>query len=668
MDEAGRKSPRVEPGDRAGRVAPSADSNRAPGRARPTSVRVRIAALLAVTTFLGSTPASAFDLFGLHLFGSDKADEVPAPDARRYTVAFRVETSDPDLEKALQAASTLWSEREGKPPPSTPALLSRASGDYGRLLAALRSAGYYGGAIAITVDGRPVEDLAPDATLADPAAVAVTIDSGRRFVFGSVAMKGRAAPDAARDERAATPESLGLLTGEPARADVVLNAETALVDAWKRAGHPKARALPRVLVAHHRTGRLDVELAVEPGPAAVYGQVKVAGTKDMDPAFVARQTGLTPGRPWNPAEIEEARKRLRRLQVFSSTRIVEDPAIDRLGALGMTVQVAERPLHVFGGGASYSTVDGTGIEGYWQHRNLFGAAESLKLEAKVSGIAGVDPRDFSYKAAATFLKPGIFTPYTDLTAQILASREVLDTYTQDTIRARIGLAHEITTRLTAKTAFNLEFDKVDDAYGKRDLILTSLPSELAWDGSDDKREPSRGFRAKAAVEPFYEAKFGNTGAILRFDASAYRALDPDRRFVLAGRIGVGSLVGARAAELPPDRLFFAGGGQSVRGYGYRTLGPIGPGGAVVGGRSLIEGSLELRMKLTDTIGVVPFVDAGSAYAGRVPDFSERPKIGAGLGLRYYTGLGAIRVDAAVPVDPVRGDPRFALYIGLGESF
>ncbi len=663
------KSSRIEPDDRAGRVTPSAGSNRAPDLARPRSMLVRIAFLpVALATLLGSAPASAFDLFGMRFLEADKGDEVPSPDARRYTVAFRVTTTDPDLEEALKAASTLWSERAGKPPPSTPALLSRATGDYGRLQASLRTAGYYGGAIAITVDGRPVEGLAPDAGLADPAVVAITVDSGRRFVFGSVAMKGRAPPNADRDGRAATPEGLGLISGRPARADVVLNSETALVEAWKRAGHPKAQALPRALVAHHATGRLDVEIGAASGPAAVYGRVGVSGTRDMDPDFVARQTGLEPGRPWNPAEIEEARKRLRRLQVFSSTRIVEDPAIDRLGALGMTVQVAERPLHVFGGGASYSTVDGTGIEGYWQHRNLFGAAENLKLEGQVSGIAGVDPRDFSYKAAATTLKPGVFTPHTDLTAQILASREVLDPYTQDTIRARIGLAHEITTRLIAKTAFNVEFDRADDAFGKRDLVLTSLPSELAWDGSDDKRAPSRGFRAKAAIEPFYEARFGNSGAIMRLDASAYRALDPGRRFVLAGRIGVGTIIGARARELPPDRLFFAGGGQSVRGYGYRSLGPTGPGGAVVGGRSLIEGSLELRMKLTDTIGVVPFVDVGSAQAGRVPDFSQRPKVGAGLGLRYYTGLGAIRFDAAVPVDPVRGDPRFAVYIGLGESF
>jgi translocation and assembly module TamA len=168
--------------------------------------------------------------------------------------------------------------------------------------------------------------------------------------------------------------------------------------------------------------------------------------------------------------------------------------------------------------------------------------------------------------------------------------------------------------------------------------------------------------------------------VSRVDGSAYFSFDSMGRYVLAGRVALGSIVGAPADEMPADRLFFAGGGGSVRGYDYRSLGPKLPNDYIVGGESLAEASLEMRIKVTDTIGIVPFVDAGSAFSSSFPNFDETIKVGAGLGLRYYTGLGAIRLDVARGLTQVEGrvlnggdvkrlhTPPVAIYIGLGESF
>ncbi|WP_454814627.1 autotransporter assembly complex protein TamA [Labrys neptuniae] len=650
-----------------------------PARQRLAKGLALSVAVMALIAGAKPQPAAAFKLFGYNFFGSD--EKPVSPDAQTYKIEVVIAGGDKDIKSAVEGASSLYSGKDETPPPSTPAFLSKARTEYDRILGTLYANARYGASISILVNGRKLEEIPVDATLPHPVPVVVNVNPGPVFTFGRIRLENRA-PHSPIDDipKTKTPERLGLEPGHQANSDIVLSAEQAMIDAWRRQGFPKAKALPRVITADHVNNRLDVTLAVEPGRLARYGRMTVDGTKDMNPAFVARQTGLRPGDQYDPAEIELAKRRLQRLQVFSTTSIVEGDAIAADSTMPLMITVSERPLHVFGAGAEYSTTDGIGLNGYWEHRNLFGEAERLRFDATVAGVDSTDPTKFTYSGGVTFVKPGIFDPFTDLTAQLLAKREVYDPYSQNTFRARIGLAHEFSERLTGKIALNGEYDQVEDFYGKRNLLLFSLPGELAYDTTDDKLEPTRGYRLKGTLEPFYEAKFGNFGAMTRIDGSAYFSFDAMGRYVLAARVAVGSIVGAPANELPGDRMFYAGGGGSVRGYNFRSLGPKLDNGFVVGGRSLLEGSLEMRIKVTDSIGIVPFVDAGSAFSTSYPSFDEDMKIGAGVGLRYYTSLGAIRVDIARGLTPVKGfviedgkvkkknTPPFALYIGLGESF
>ncbi|MDR3493820.1 MAG: autotransporter assembly complex protein TamA [Ancalomicrobiaceae bacterium] len=620
-------------------------------------------------TALTPGAAKAFDLFGIHLFG-DKTDEPDSPDAQPYTIELEVHSDESAVVEGVRSASRLWSDRDGKPPPSTPAFLAKATGEYAAIVGALRQFGHYGGSITIAVNGKPLESYQPDARLPHPVKVRIVVDAGPAFVFGRIRIDGRPPPLADLRARTETgsPEEAGLRAGALARSDIILKAEETLLAGWRRQGHPKPTARQRLIVADHGTHMLDVTIGADPGPQAVFGEVHVNGTTKMDREYVARQTGIVAGTPWDQDKVEEAKQRLRELQVFSSVVMKADAAPKPDGALDLTTTVAERPLHVYGADASFSTLDGLGLGGFWQHRNLFGHAEQVRLEAQVDGIESKSLQDYSYFTGATLLMPGYFGPDTDLIAKIIGQRQVLDPYSENTIRAQSGVVEHFSRTLTGTLLFNGEIDHASDGFGNRDLMLVSLPASLAYDGSDNKLEPTAGWRATLSLEPVYEAQFGTGNLISKGMISDYVALDAGRRTVLAGRLALGSIVGAPADELPPDRLFFAGGGQSVRGFAYRSLGPVLADGAVVGGRSLFESSLELRMKLTDSIGVVPFVDAGSAYRGSLPDFSGRLNVGAGLGLRYYTGLGAIRLDVALPVNPRPGDARFGLYLGLGESF
>jgi translocation and assembly module TamA len=199
--------------------------------------------------------------------------------------------------------------------------------------------------------------------------------------------------------------------------------------------------------------------------------------------------------------------------------------------------------------------------------------------------------------------------------------------------------------------------------------LYGIPASVTYDSTDRPLDPTKGIRATASVAAYPEF-FGSTVNIVesKAQASTYYALDDEGRFVLAGRVGLGSVLGAELSQIPSTHRFYAGGGGSVRGYRYRSLSPLGPTGEVIGGRSLFEASVETRIKVTDTIGLVPFFDMGGAFQSSYPDFREQLRYAAGLGLRYYTAVGPIRVDVATPLNPRDGDKGWALYIGIGQAF
>jgi len=636
-------------------------------RLPPTTARFVAVAASLLSISLLPQEAAAFELFG-HRFFEAAPDPDISPDAQRYTVAIDTVGADDTLHAAVLAASALWTGRDDTPPPSTAAFLSRVNAEYGRITAALYREGHYGGTVEITIDGQDPDSIAPDAVLPQPAKVAMRITPGPLFRFGKVEITG--APPLGREDadfKKSTPAKIGLAAGEPARAGAVTESEKLLIDAWRRRGHPLASVVKRDTIAQHDSSTLDVAITVDPGPAATFGPVAVTGTQRMDAGYTAWMTGIEPGTPYSPAAIERGQKNLRRLQVFSSQRIEEAKALGPNGQLPLTLNVAERPLHVFGGGVSYATEDGAGLEAYWQHRNLFGHAESLKLSGAVNGIAGVDPKDFNYDLSANFTRPGVITPFTDFTAGLEAKRETPDTYTETAITAKVGLSHAITEQLTATLGLGVTASRDKDAQGTDKFLLTGLPLGLTYDSRDDKTDPHEGFNAKVSAEPFYEANFGNAGVIADASIASYVPLDRDDRFVIAGRLAAGSILGAPIDEMPNGRLYYAGGGSSVRGYTYRSLGPK-ENGMVTGGLSHLEGSVELRAKVTEHFGVVGFVDAGNAFASNYPDFSESLHFAAGAGIRYYTGLGPVRLDVALPLNRERGDSTLGVYIGLGQSF
>ncbi|WP_208995050.1 autotransporter assembly complex protein TamA [Roseibium hamelinense] len=621
---------------------------------------------LLVSTCLTPLPASAFELFGVRLWGSDAEETQTVPNPLPYKAELSLSSEKEDLQSRLESASLLVSE-ESKQPSGTDGLIARALSDRERIVASLYGAGYYGGTLTIRLGDETLEQALETGNVssARPLPVQILVDPGPLFRFGNIEIS---AADAAASDTGLSenPAEWGLTPGEPALSGEILSAERAILRKLRDHGFPKARISERVIVADHKTDLLDVRLSAIAGPKARFGAVSVSGTEVTDPDFVARQAIIPVGATYSPEELEAARKRLDELGIFSSIRLVEGD-IGPDGVMPITIEVTERKRHVIGAGASWSSTEGFGLEAYWRRRNLFGRGELLSIEGSVGQIGSNSVDEMEYSTRIAFEKPGAFGPLTTFTTSLGAKQEAPDAYTSRNVTLDAYLSKKYSDRLTGRVGAELFYANEEDVFGNSDYLLVGTPADAVYDSRDDKLNPSKGIYAAVFGEPAYDTLGQNAMVFLKGTFSTYVALDEAKRFILAGRVSAGSILGPDIQDIPASRRFIAGGGGSIRGYAYRNVGPR-VDGEVAGGRSLLELSGEVRVKITDTIGVVGFVDAGNAYEDSFPDFADGLKIGVGAGVRYFTPIGPLRIDAGVPLDPEKDDPDFAIYVGLSQAF
>ncbi|WP_299862854.1 autotransporter assembly complex family protein [uncultured Hoeflea sp.] len=635
------------------------------GRLWPRRVSCALILALTLSLALSAGPARALEIFGLKLFEPDEAETIEVVDPLSYTVSFTVDGADPDgeLRAALERASQLVQGAD-RPVAGSIGLIQRANGDFEQLVGALYENARYAGRVRILLDGRRLSELPPDADLrgAEPVPVQISVKPGQPFRFGEVSIRNA-------DGQTYDTSQDGLVPGAVAKSTVILTAEKALIRRLEGEGHPFAQIVERDVVADHERGVIDVALTVEAGPVAPFGPTAVDGAESVDSDFIAMMAGVPEGETYDPATLTAAARRLRALEVFSSVTVRGSDSLSANGAVPVDVSVAERKHRYLGLGATFSSTDGGGMEAYWGHRNLFGRAEKFRLEGSVSGLGSTsEAEDLAYRGAALFEKPGVLGPASKFTSRLEVEQENPDAFRRFSIEGAVGLSYELTPEQTVSAGIVVEYAELTDSFNTDlETITVALPLEYVRDTRNDKLNPSSGTRLALLFEPAHEINSGSSFVKLRAEASAYRALDAEKRFVLAGRVAAGSIYGADLADVPANRRFYAGGGGSVRGYGFHDIGPRDAAGQPTGGLSLLETSAELRIQLTDTIGIVPFFDAGLVSAGN--QFSDTSfKAGAGLGLRYLTPFGPLRVDVALPLNKEAGDPDYGLYAGIGQAF
>ncbi len=642
------------------------------------------------SALLAPAGASAFDFFGL--FGDDKPP-APSQQALPYLLEVQVAGGSSDLKDALEQASTLYRTRQD-PPPNGETLVRRAEGDLAPMIDALWGAGYYNAKLTIEVAGLPLklgQTTAPRVARAaesyrarEAVPIKVKAEPGPLFHLRTVSITnvrtGRPFSDAELP-----PKTIKLKAGGPARAADVRTAQAALIDHFRAQSFPLTKVVKVSPTVFHPLEVMDVDIRVDTGPKAPFGPVTVSGKSNVDPAVVRSMIYIEPGDPYSPKAIAASRKSVLKLPAISSVRMREAEHLDANGQLPINANVTDRKPHVVGLSARYSTLDGPALRAYWQHRNLFGGGESLRLEgdlfvppqttsSTIDNLRDFELADLGGRFKATFVKPALGGSRNDLLLDGMIEKDntggdIYGGYASKRSLASAQIRHRFSDTFSAQFGIAGEVGTTSDSLGVVDYRLFGIPASITYDSTDRPLDPTKGIKATAAVTAYPEF-FGSSVGIIesKAQASTYFAFDDEARYILAGRVGVGSVSGASLADIPSTHRFYAGGGGSVRGYRYRSLSPLGPTGQVIGGRSLFEASLEARIKITDTIGLVPFFDMGTAFESAYPDFKEQLRYAAGLGFRYYTAVGPIRIDIATPLNPRDGDDRWALYIGIGQAF
>jgi translocation and assembly module TamA len=572
-------------------------------------------------------------------------------------------------------------------------LIARAETDLERIDRVLRSFGYYDAVIAVRIGGQGLDDpaLLPRLEQVTPGSelqVQVLIDPGPLYRLGTVRLDGPVTPAA----RAA----FSLRSGEPATAPEVLAAGATVLEALREDGFPFAQVPPPEAIVDHRTRTMAVSYRAEPGERLPIGEIEIIGLERLRERYVRRRLGLQPGEPYSPSRLEAARRALVASEALASARLITASAPDAGGRVPLRLEVVERPLRVLRVAGAYSSDEGGSLSAAWTHRNLFGGAEQLTLGAEVSQISAGPLGDINDSASAALRIPDLWRRDLDLQLKLGAVSERLEAYDRDALTASAQLEQRLSARLRISAGLGVEHAAISQDGPAEDVALFSLPMTLDWDASDDPLDPRRGWRLAAQVTPapIVQVEQGDADPFVRtrvvgsayLDLSSLRSRRADvvvdapgleatgasappllGRRVLAARLVVGRILGASASTIPPDWRFYAGGGGSVRGYPFQSIGPRTASGSPAGGDALLEGSLELRQRLGARWGMAGFIDIGDVSADGFRGFGNLA-IGVGLGARFHTPVGPVRVDLATPLTVAEDDPPVQLYIGIGQAF
>jgi len=529
----------------------------------------------------------------------------------------------------------------------------------------LRSIGHYGGDSLVSI--------VPPGTTDGPTQVRIAVNPGPRYTFSAIDITP---PDGATGPAPAalvTPW-IGVSTGDPVDAVRVTAAQEGLAVRIADAGYPFAQVGKPDIVIDHATRTATLAQKIDLGPRGVFGAVRISGeTQGFKDRDVARLARFAPGDPYSGAQRDDLRRALIATSLFGTVTIkpVATGTINPDGSQTVDLQVVTEtaPTRTVAASLGYSTGQGIRAEGSWTHRNLFppqGGVTFRGVAAEREQVVAAEfaRRDWRQRDQTLVLAAGL-------------SAEQQDAFDATTfqISGRIDRISNLNWQKPWTYAVGSEFlvtrqlDRSAPNDPNNTFFILAFPGIVTWDRSDNLLDPTRGFRLTGRLSPELTLRSGTylNYAKVQLEATGYL---PFGDFVLAGRLHLGAIAGANRGRIAPNRRFYAGGGGSVRGFNFQGVGPRDVDGTPTGGNSLTEAAIEGRYRFQafgNDVGVVAFVDAGQVYQDTVPGFDSL-RLGAGLGLRYYTSFGPVRIDIATPLNRQSFDPKVAFYVSIGQAF
>jgi translocation and assembly module TamA len=591
--------------------------------------------------------------------------QIPAPDKRpsnavitRYNL--EISGAPKAVSDLLKKSSQLLALKK-KPPATVAALRRRIAADEERFRAALESEGYYDATLETTLN-----------QVKGVVQIKINIVPGDRFIIRHVGFRlDRTAEDSPPLIVPKYTKLLEDLTGKPARAIIIIEAEEKGIAALRDMGYPFARRSDRETDIDHESRTVTVTLPVNVGPFLLFGTTRVKGLEKLGNTYMQRSVPWKTGTPFVFSELEELRKYYIYSGLFSSVKITPGGTRDLPdnAPLDIDVEVTEGARRSISIAGKYDRDKGFGGTVNWTHRNLLGNAE--KLETVLDGT------QLEQTATAAFTKPNFLrrNQALKLTAQL--KRSDTDAFTGYSGTVYGGLEREWGKDWVVGAGISFDAADLSQGGASNRSYLAGLPITVTRAPGIATRaipeafvDQTEGWRMRIAATP-YVGSLATAVTFFKGEAEGdfYFPLDERRWYVVATRLKLGTILGAATDHIPADKRFYSGGGGSVRGFGYQLISPLDATGTPIGGRSLIEAGVETRIKVTETIGVVPFVDIGAVSRTSLPGQNARFAMGAGIGGRYYTGVGPLRVDFAVPLNP-RGsiDKGFQFYLSFGQAF
>ena len=552
---------------------------------------------------------------------------------------------------------------------------ARARADRDLIERLLRIYGYYDAEVAQTVGNPNVQDGQLTDNAQQQIAVRFDVVPGDRYKFGAIALGelAQTGPD-----YAALRAGFAIQPGDPLDNDRIVASRDKLDTDLAQTGYAFAKVgAPELLVDHQREEG-DLTVPVTPGGKYAFGHVFSGNPRFLSSRHLERIARFEPGDLYKRTLQDDLKSAILATGLVSSVivtprEVTPPPAAGQTGEVALDVALIPGPLRTVAGLIGYESGDGARVEASWEHRNFFPPEGMLRVRA----IAGTKEQ-----LVGTTLRWNNFRGRDQvLTLDLYGNTVARDAYNARTV-AFTATFEKLTTLLFQKPwvwstglevlATNERESSVSGQIVPRNTyFVAALPLRGALDQSDNFLDPTRGWRAALKLSPEVSKQQDGptvTYARVQFDASRYQPVSDT--VVLAGRVRLGTIAGTGIDSVAPSRRFYAGGGGSVRGYGYQQIGPRNTAGDPSGGRSLAEFSLEARVStglMGGAIQLVPFLDAGAVSDTVTPNFRDI-RFGAGLGLRYKTGFGPIRIDLGTPLNRRAGDSRITVSVALGQAF
>ncbi|KLN60831.1 hypothetical protein WH96_10210 [Kiloniella spongiae] len=607
-----------------------------------------------ITKFLGiNIPFVVFVLLFVGMFGHANAQNLLSIDnseGYKYEVFISGDIQG-DLLSLTEESSRL-EQLKDKLPSSLAALKRRVAEDSEGFDKVLRSEGYYDNNISYEVDDSQ-----------RPISVAFDIKTGPQFhlnTFSIVFKSGKQIPPALNNA------NIGISVGVVARSEAIVEAKNQAIVILADHGYPDAKLADQEAIVDFATQKMDVTLVLDEGPRLVVGNLEFEGLNEVDANYLQKLGQWKAGILYNAKIIDELRRKYLRTGLFEAVRMkpldTSNAARDGTYVTPITFVFVEREHKSVGLGASFSTSEGAGTQFFWENRNTFGQGEKLRADLTVAEIR--------QQLKLGFNKPNYLRNNQSFNANTNIKHEDTDAYEENSVSAFVGIDRKWGKNWTVGGGLELELSEIEDEDDTESFAFASIPLSARYDSTNDLLDPTTGFRFGVTATPYY----GLTAASPEFfkteiDGSTYYSILDDDRLVFATRGKIGLLAGDSARDIPATKRFYAGGGGSIRGYEHQTVGPLNSSDDPIGGRSLVEFGAEARVRVTEDIGLVPFIEGGNVYDSAVPDFSENFQWGAGLGLRYYTAIGPIRLDVAVPLNRREEiDDAWQFYVSIGQAF